>query len=244
MNIVLLGYGRMGHAIEEEALKRGHTISLILDRADYSQLDTFCQVANGVAIDFTQPDQAVPNAEACLQRDIPIVIGTTGWHTQYQAVKEAFLVRGGALLTASNFSPGVNFMLGLARQMAAFSDRFPEFVASMTEIHHTQKKDAPSGTAVSLADAFLEGSQLLQGWKGEAEAYGSYRGCPPYITIEALREDEVFGIHTLTLASPTEELALSHVAKDRAVFAAGAVTAAEWLVGKKGVFTMQDVLGL
>lgn len=244
MKLILLGYGRMGHAIEAEALKRGHTLALVLDSPDYTRLDAFSGAADTVAIDFTQPDQAVPNAHACLERKIPIVIGTTGWQTSYAEVAQAFGEQAGALLTASNFSPGVNFMLGLVRQMAAFTERFPEFKGHLSEVHHIHKKDAPSGTAVSLADAYLSGTRLTKGWKGEEHAYGRYRGCPPYLPIEALREEEVFGIHTLKLDSELESLELRHEAKDRSVFAAGAVTAAEWLNGKTGVFGMKDVLGI
>ena len=243
MNIILLGYGRMGQAIEMEAKRRGHAVALILDAPDYLKLDAFAGAKDTVAIDFTQPEQAKPNALACLAREIPIVIGTTGWQQEYPNVADAFKQGKGALLTASNFSPGVNFMLGLARQMATFTERFPEFAGTLTEIHHTGKKDAPSGTAVSLADAYLSGTQSIKGWKGEGHAYARYRGCPPYLPIDAKREEEVFGIHTLTIASPTEEITLSHTAKDRRVFAAGALSAAEWLIGKTGVFTMQDVLG-
>jgi 4-hydroxy-tetrahydrodipicolinate reductase len=207
-------------------------------------LDDLANAADVVAIDFTQPDQAAKNANACLERKLPIVIGTTGWQAEYAAVAEAFRNKGGALLTASNFSPGVNFMLGVARQMAAFAEKFPEFAASLAEVHHVHKKDAPSGTAVSLADAYLGGSQTLKGWKGEEHAYGRYRGCPPYLPIVAERMEEVFGVHTLHLSSDTEELSLAHTAKDRTVFAKGALTAAEWLLGKTGVFGMDDVLGL
>ncbi len=244
MNLILLGYGRMGKAVEAEALAKGHSIALALDTPDYAQLDAFTNQPGVVAIDFSVPDQAVPNAMACLARKIPLVVGTTGWQREYPAVAEAFRTQGGALLVASNFSPGVNFMLGLARQMAAFAERFPAFVPHLSEVHHTRKLDAPSGTAVSLADAYLSGSKKLTGWKGEAHAYGRYQGCPPYLPIEALREEEVFGIHTLTMASDLEEISLRHEAKDRSVFAAGAVAAAEWMVGRRGVFTMQDVLGL
>lgn len=244
MNLVLLGYGRMGKAVEAEALRRGHTIAAALDKPDYARLDAFARQPGTVAIDFTQPDQAVPNAQACLERQIALVVGTTGWQKDYPAVADAFASQGGALLVASNFSPGVQFMLGLARQMAAFAERFPAFRPHLAEVHHTQKLDAPSGTAVSLADAYLSGAKGLSGWKGEGHAFGRYKGCPPYLPIEALREEAVFGIHTLTLSSDLEEITLRHEAKDRTVFAAGAVAAAEWLAGRQGVFTMQDVLGL
>jgi len=244
MDIILLGYGRMGKAIEAEAQRRGHRIAQVLDTPQYASLDQFAHALGLVAIDFTQPDQAVPNAYACLERGIPLVVGTTGWQKEYPLVKEAFEQKNGALLTASNFSPGVNFMLGLARQMAAFADKFPGFTPSLTEVHHLHKVDAPSGTAVSIADAFLQGTQHYKGWKGEQTAFGKYRGCPPYLPIDALREQDVFGVHTLHLQSASEDLTLSHTAKDRTVFAAGAVAAAEWLLSKKGVYTMQDVLGL
>jgi len=244
MNIILLGYGRMGHAIEAEAAKLGHSVVLILDGPEHEKLNPFKNAPETIAIDFTQPDQAVPNATACLERQIPIVIGTTGWQPQYPALKQAFIEKGGTLLTASNFSPGVNFMFALAERMAAFANRFPAFAPTLTEVHHTHKKDAPSGTAVSLADAYLSSSTALKGWKGEQVAFGRYRGCPPYLPLVAEREEEVFGIHTLSLKGPGEELTLTHTAQDRAVFAAGAVAAAEWLVGKIGVYTMQDVLGL
>lgn len=232
MKIALLGYGRMGKAIEEIALNRGHEIVL-----RKTSSDSFAQLENAdVAIDFSVPTSAFENISQCLQQGIPVISGTTGWVDRLPEIKDLCLEKGGAFIYGSNFSLGVNIFFELNIKLAEIMRRFPEYRVSMQEVHHTQKLDAPSGTAITLAKDIIAHSEY-QGWTMETPD-------DHQIMIEALRVEHVPGTHSVTYGSAIDDIEIRHTAHNRQGFAVGAVLAAEWLKGKKGVYTMKDVLSL
>jgi len=232
MNIALLGYGKMGKVIERIALERGHAIVLRKTRQDsFEGLETA-----DVAIDFSIPDAAVENITACLQNGIPVVSGTTGWLAQYEAMKALCEKQNGAFLYGSNFSLGVNLFFELNQKLAQLMVKFPQYAVDMEEIHHTQKLDKPSGTAITLADGLLPYTPFTQ-WSLEAEATDK-------LYIDVKRENDVPGTHSIFYRSAVDTIEIKHTAHNREGFAYGAVIAAEWLATRKGVFTMKDVLDL
>ncbi len=232
MKIALLGYGKMGKVIEKIALERGHEIVLKKSSADsFSNLNTA-----DVAIDFSTPDTAICNISECLHTNIPIVSGTTGWLAQYDEMVKLCEEKNGAFIYGSNFSLGVNLFFELNNYVAKMMSNFNQYQVSMEEIHHTQKLDAPSGTAISLANGIIENS-----------AYDNWTLDSPnanQIAIDAKRIENVPGTHSVFYTSTVDTIEIKHTAHNRDGFALGAVIAAEWLVGKKGVFTMKNVLGL
>jgi len=232
MNIALLGYGKMGKVIERIALERGHAIVLRKTRQDnFEGLETA-----DVAIDFSIPDAAVENITACLQNGIPVVSGTTGWLAQYEAMKALCEKQNGAFLYGSNFSLGVNLFFELNQKLAQLMAKFPQYAVDMEEIHHTQKLDKPSGTAITLAEGLLPYTPFTQ-WSLEAEATDK-------LYIDVKRENDVPGTHSIFYRSAVDTIEIKHTAHNREGFAYGAVIAAEWLATRKGVFTMKDVLDL
>ena len=232
MNIALLGYGKMGKVIERIALERGHAIVLRKTRQDsFEGLETA-----DVAIDFSIPDAAVENITACLQNGIPVVSGTTGWLAQYEAMKALCEKQNGAFLYGSNFSLGVNLFFELNQKLAQLMAKFPQYAVDMEEIHHTQKLDKPSGTAITLAEGLLPYTPFTQ-WSLEAEATDK-------LYIDVKRENDVPGTHSIFYRSAVDTIEIKHTAHNREGFAYGAVIAAEWLATRKGVFNMIDVLDL
>jgi 4-hydroxy-tetrahydrodipicolinate reductase len=232
MNIALLGYGKMGKVIERIALERGHTIVLRKTRQNaFDGLETA-----DVAIDFSIPDAAVENITACLQNGIPVVSGTTGWLAQYEAMKALCKKQNGAFLYGSNFSLGVNLFFELNQKLAQLMAKFPQYAVDMEEIHHTQKLDKPSGTAITLAEGLLPYTSFTQ-WSLDADATDA-------LYIDVKRENEVPGTHSIFYRSAVDTIEIKHTAHNREGFAYGAVIAAEWLPTRKGVFTMKDVLDL
>lgn len=240
MKVGLIGYGKMGKAIERIALERGHTIAYKVDlKNPISQQDL--READ-VAIEFTQPELAVPHIHACLASKIPVVVGTTAWQEKLPEVKEAVAAAQGSLLYASNFSVGVNILFQINERLAQLMANQPEYAASIEEIHHTQKLDAPSGTAVTIAEGILENHPGYRSWVSALnETPKTLEGELP---IKALREPDVPGTHTIEYSSTIDTITLTHVAHSRDGFALGAVIAAEFLHGKTGVYTMRDVLAL
>ncbi len=233
MKIALLGYGKMGQAIEQIALKRGHEIVLKIDENSLYYDITSADVA----IDFSIPTAAFKNISTCLNNHIPIISGTTGW---LDKLPEALILckeKNGAFISASNFSLGVNIFFELNIHLAKMMRKLEQYDISLEEIHHTKKLDAPSGTAITLADGIIKNSDkeswALNVTNKETE-----------IPIIAKRIDDVPGTHTVKYKSAVDTLEIKHTAHSRDGFALGAVIAAEWLVGKTGVFTMKDVLGL
>ncbi|MDB9806175.1 4-hydroxy-tetrahydrodipicolinate reductase [Crocinitomicaceae bacterium] len=241
MNIALIGYGKMGKEIEAIALSRGHQISCRVDskttvnHVDFSDTD--------VAIEFTKPDLAFTHIYFFLDKKIPLVIGTTGWNDQLTNVTNKVKETNGSLLHASNFSVGVNIFFEINKRLTQLMAPHTEYNASMTEIHHTQKLDSPSGTAITLADDLIEESKY-QKWNCIEDNDGVSSNTPQQLDIIAKRIPDVPGTHIINYSSEIDEIEIKHKAKNRKGFALGAVLAAEWLQGKQGIFTMKNVLNL
>ena len=230
MKIALLGYGKMGQVIEKIALQRGHEIVV-----RKSIGDSFDGLENAtVAIDFSAPDAAVENISTALKLGIPVISGTTGWLNDYDKMVQLCNEKNSAFISSSNFSLGVNIFFELNTYLAKIMSKFEDYKVGIEEIHHTQKLDAPSGTAISLAKGVIENSNYnnwtLENPKSDA------------ILIEAKRIENVPGTHTVTYNSDIDLIEIKHIAHNREGFALGAVIAAEWIVGKQGVYTMKDVL--
>ncbi len=236
MKIALIGYGKMGHEIESIALERGHTIDLIIDHNNRHELTAQNLDKVDVAIEFTSPETAFENVKTCLLANKPVVCGTTGWLARLDEAKTIAENGNGALFWASNFSIGVNLFFRLNRIMARYINMVKGYNVAIEEIHHTQKKDAPSGTAITLADIIAEELDTIAGWTLEPEEAENK------IPISAIREGNVPGTHTVTLNSEQDEIVLTHRAKSRRGFALGAVLAAEFSAGKKGFLTMDSLL--
>ncbi|MBP9792924.1 MAG: 4-hydroxy-tetrahydrodipicolinate reductase [Flavobacterium sp.] len=232
MKIALLGYGKMGKVIERIALERGHEI--VLRKSSSASFDGL-ETAD-VAIDFSVPDSAVCNISECFATNIPVISGTTGWLEQYDEMVALCNEKKGAFIYGSNFSLGVNVFFELNEYLAKIMANLNQYKVSMEEIHHTQKLDAPSGTAISLANGVIKNS-AYQEWTLENPSEHQ-------IHIEAKRISTVPGTHSVFYDSEVDQIEIKHTAHSREGFALGAVIAAEWLVGKKGVYTMKDVLNL
>ncbi len=232
MNIALLGYGKMGKTIEKIAIERGHTIVLKADKDD-TAYDV--SVAD-VAIDFSIPTAAVNNISNCFNAGVPVVSGTTGWLDQYDEMVALCNEKKGGFIYASNYSLGVNLFFELNKKLAKMMHPVEGYDVHMEEIHHTQKLDAPSGTAITLAEGVIDNT-AKQAWKLD-------QGDENTIPIVAKRIEDVPGTHTVTYTSEVDDIEIKHTAHNRQGFALGAVVAAEWLHGKTGIFGMKDVLGL
>jgi 4-hydroxy-tetrahydrodipicolinate reductase len=233
MKIALLGYGKMGKVIEKIALERGHQI--VLKKSSNTNFDGL-NIAD-VAIDFSLPDVAFTNITKCLQNNIPVVCGTTGWLENYENTVNLCKEKNGSFIYASNFSLGVNVFFELNNYLAKMMKNLNDYKVSMEEIHHTQKLDAPSGTAISLANDIIKNSNF-NNWtldKNEAEKN---------IFIEAKRIENIPGTHSVFYNSLVDEIEIKHTAHNREGFALGAIIAAEYIYNKKGVFSMKDVLGI
>jgi len=235
MKIALLGYGKMGKAVEKVAIARGHEIVLRVTADSKSYDITTAQVA----IDFSAPSAAVSNITNCLKRGIPIVSGTTGWLKDYDSIVELCRERDGAFLYASNFSLGVNLFFQLNKQLAQMMKNHDLYQASIEETHHTEKLDAPSGTAITLAEDLIKNSNYNE-WQLTEDTMGSKDTIP----IQAHREVNVPGTHQINYTSKDDKISIRHEAFGREGFALGAVMAAEWILGKTGIFSMQDVLNI
>lgn len=232
MKIALLGYGKMGKVIEKIALERGHSIVL-----KKSSTDSFEGLKNAdVAIDFSVPNVAIAHISECLNNNIPVISGTTGWLDDYEKMVELCKTNNGSFIYGSNFSLGVNIFFELNNYLAKMMSNLKQYNVSMEEVHHTQKLDAPSGTAISLAKGILENSDYTN-WTLENPKQNE-------IKIDAKRIENVPGTHSIFYDSEVDQIEIKHTAHNREGFALGSVIAAEWLLEKKGVFTMKDVLGI
>lgn len=239
MKIALLGTGKMGKAIEEKALAAGHEITLKINSENVHLLTTENLKKADVAIEFSRPGAVIANLEKCLHASIPVVSGTTGWHEAYSIVRSQFLEQNGALLTATNFSIGVNLLFQLNIELSRWMNAHPSYFPGLTEIHHTRKLDQPSGTAVTLASDLIANHPSTIAWQ-LAESNDS---TPLNVLgIHSIREGDIIGLHELTWTSEIDKISIRHEAFNRDGFASGALLAAEWLIGKKGVFGMSDVL--
>lgn len=230
MKIALLGYGKMGQTIERIALERGHEI--VLKKDEFNTYDGLSSA--DVAIDFSIPSVAVANISSCFHAGVPVISGTTGWLEQYYDMVALCEAKKGAFISSSNFSLGVNLFFELNDYLAKMMAKFVSYTVEMEEIHHTQKLDAPSGTAISLAKGVIENSNYTNWTLDQAKE--------KQIHIGVKRIADVPGTHTVTYASAVDSIEIKHTAHNRDGFALGAVIAAEWIVGKEGVFTMKDVL--
>lgn len=238
MNIALIGYGKMGKAIEEIALQRGHAIVLTIDLHNASALNEANLSAADVAIEFTGPQSAFNNVMKCFAYHTPVVCGSTGWLLKWEAAKIYCRQQQGAMVYASNYSVGVNIFFEVNKRLAELMAFQPLYDVSMEEIHHTQKKDAPSGTAVSLAEQVIEKVSRKSRWVNRVSEN------PAELEIISKRIDPAPGTHKVTYHSPIDDITIIHTAHNRTGFATGAVLAAEFIVGKQGIFSMKDVLGL
>lgn len=228
----------MGHEIEKVLLNRGHEVVLIIDADNAHEFTKENLARADVAIEFSAPQAAYDNIIRCMEAGTPIVCGTTAWLEKYEQVIEKCRATDGAFFYASNYSIGVNLFFKINRELAALMNHFAEYDVTLNEIHHTQKKDAPSGTAITLAEGILANCDRKKQWHlgttTEAEL----------LEVTAQRRSVVAGTHTIVWESPSDTITIDHTAKNRFGFAVGAVVAAEYLVGKKGVYTMSDLLGL
>jgi 4-hydroxy-tetrahydrodipicolinate reductase len=233
MKIALLGYGKMGQTIERIAVERGHEIVLKKD-----EFNTYEGLSNAdVAIDFSIPTAAVENISNCFHANVPVISGTTGWLEHYDEMIALCNEKNGAFISSSNFSLGVNLFFGLNEYLAKMMAKFDSYTIDMEEIHHTQKLDAPSGTAISLAKGIIENSNYTN-WSIDT----TDKNTNNQIHIEVKRIGDVPGTHTVSYHSAVDSIEIKHTAHNRSGFALGAVIAAEWIIGKKGVFSMRDVL--
>ncbi len=236
MNIALIGYGKMGHAIEKIAQQRGHCI---VARIDLASADTFASpefMSADIAIEFTQPQCAIDNYRKAWDAGLPVVSGTTGWGSKLEEIQSEVQAKGYTLFWASNFSVGVNIFFELNKHLARIMNTLTQYDVSMKEIHHKHKKDAPSGTAITLAEGVLENIDRKEGWALVQDA------TLQQLPIEAIREGEVNGFHSVTYTSDMDAITIQHNATSREGFALGAVLAAEFVASKKGYYSMSDLL--
>lgn len=235
MKIALIGYGKMGKTIENIATQRGHEIIL---RLDVQNPEDFEQLYKAdVAIEFTRPESAFHNLQRAFEAGVPVVCGTTGWLDKYEEIVHLCKDCNGTLLYASNYSIGVNIFFEINRRLAVMMNNYPMYDVAMQEIHHTQKLDAPSGTAITLAEGILQNINRKTQWVCNTE------GEQQDIQITAKRIDPAPGTHIVSYNSTIDSIEIIHTAHSREGFATGAVLAAEWIVGKKGVFSLKDMLG-
>lgn len=235
MKILLIGYGKMGKTIERIAVSRDHEIVGRIDVGD--DLSLFDKEAD-VAIEFTQPEAAINNLKTCFEKGIPVVCGTTGWRQHQQEVEAYCKQKNGTLLWSSNFSLGVNLFFKLNEYLAKLMNRYAQYEVSVDETHHTQKKDAPSGTAITLAEGVIKNLERKKKWSMESNDN------PESLVIKSFRIDPAPGTHVIRYHSEVDDIEITHTAHSREGFALGAVLVAEWLKGRKGIFTIDDFLQL
>jgi 4-hydroxy-tetrahydrodipicolinate reductase len=236
MNIAIIGYGKMGKEIERIAIERGHQVTLKINSQNASEF-TFDNLKTvDAAIEFTNPDLAVNNINTCIAADVPVVVGTTGWYESFNEVRENVIQNEGSLLYATNCSIGVNLFFKLNKYLAKLMNNHNDYDVKMEEIHHTEKLDAPSGTAISLAEGVIDNLLKKDVWvKGDSHSKNQ-------LGINSKRIDNVPGTHEVTYTSEIDDIEIKHTAHNRQGFALGAVVAAEYISDKKGIFTMEDVL--
>ena len=233
MQIILLGYGKMGKTIERVALERGHKISARIDVDNLHELD---DTEGDVAIEFSHPDAAFGNVKSCLLKGIPVVCGTTGWLSRKPEAEEICRQMNGAFFYASNYSLGVNLFFKMNEYLAKMMSKFPEYDVRMDEIHHAEKRDAPSGTAITLAESIIKNTKRKKSW------VNADNGNTDELYISSFRIDQVPGTHLVRYESAIDDIEIKHTAHSREGFAKGAVMVAEWLRNKNGVFGMNEFL--
>ncbi len=241
MNIALVGYGKMGKAIEEIAVQKGHNIVLRVNDENLEDLTKTNLLLADVAIEFTMPESAIENILLCFSSGVPVVCGTTGWLDKLSLVEEQCQKMNGTFLTTTNFSIGVNILFEVNRKLAILMDLHKEYSVEIEETHHTQKKDAPSGTAITLAKGIIENSSSKNKWVLQENGNKSGEGSNE-IPINSKRIDPAAGTHLVKYSSDVDDIEIIHIAHNRKGFAAGALLAAEFIHDKEGIFTMKDVL--
>ena len=235
MKAAIIGYGKMGREIEKILIARGHEVTLIIDIDNAADLNAENLANVDVAIEFTTPTTAYDNIRKCLECSTAVVSGTTGWTDRLAELQELCREKGGAMFYASNYSLGVNLMFRLNRELARLMNQFGGYEITMSETHHTEKKDSPSGTAVTLAEDIISRVERKTGWVNEPT------DDPALISIESLRIGKTPGDHSVTYTSEDDVLEIRHSIKNRRTLAQGAVVAAEFLCGKQGIYTMEDL---
>ncbi len=242
MKIVILGYGKMGQMIEKFALKRGHEIALIVDSENRDGLIAEDLVDADIAIDFSTPEAALGNISLCFEANLPLVVGTTGWYDHIEEVKETCLEADQSLLYGSNFSIGVNLFFHVNKLLAKAIAPYQQYDVQVEEIHHIHKLDAPSGTAITIAEGIIDNSEIKKTWVNQVVgAEEEIVNQPHELLIESLRIEEVPGTHTVLYSSEVDQIEFKHTAHNREGFALGAVIAAEWLYGKKGFYQVTEI---
>jgi len=236
MRIALLGYGKMGKTIETIAKERGHSISFKIDSSNLHEWENVATENTDVVIEFTVPETALSNFDKCFAKGIPVIVGTTGWYDNLEEIRKKVLDNHYSFLWASNFSIGVNLFFELNKTLAKMMSPYAEYAPSLTETHHIHKLDAPSGTAITLADGIISNHEKFEKWKLDSQ------GEENELKVTALRVDEVPGTHQINYESENDEIEIKHIAKSRKGFALGSVIAAEWIIGKQGFFSISDVL--
>jgi 4-hydroxy-tetrahydrodipicolinate reductase len=238
MNIALIGYGKMGKAIEAIALERGHTVPFKIDISNQVDFTKENLQTTDAVIEFTGPHSAKENIIKCLNAGVPVVSGSTGWLSEWETVQQYCMDANGTLLYASNFSVGVNIFFEINKQLALLMNKHSAYEVSMEEIHHTEKKDAPSGTAITLAEQIIENLGRKKNWVNHTDVQQDE------IPIISERIDPAPGTHKIKYSSAIDDIEIIHTAHSRQGFATGAVLAAEFVKGKKGIYSMKDVLGI
>lgn len=238
MKLALIGYGKMGKAIEEIALYKGHEIVLKIGRSNIEEFNKERLSQADVAVEFTNPHSAFENVKKCVEADIPVVCGSTGWTDQLDEIKGLVADRNSSFIFASNFSVGVNIFFEVNKHLATLMAAHPDYEVTLEETHHTQKKDAPSGTAITLAEQVMQQLKRKKRWVNELS------DLPEDLEIISQRIDPAPGTHNVRYSSAIDNIEIIHTAHNRKGFASGAVLAAEFIKDRKGVFTMKDVLGI
>jgi 4-hydroxy-tetrahydrodipicolinate reductase len=236
MKIALIGYGKMGKTIERIAIERGHEIVSIIDVNNLDDFDSPAFKSADVAIEFTVPQVALSNYRRAFASGVAVVSGTTGWADELPTFRKEIEDGGHTLFWSSNFSIGVNIFMAVNKYLAKIMNQFPVYNVEMTEVHHTQKLDAPSGTAITLAEGLLDNLDRKTSWVKEMETKQDD------LAIKSIREGQVPGIHTITYESDVDTITITHDAKSREGFALGSVVAAEFTAGKKGLLGMEDLM--
>jgi len=235
LNIALIGYGKMGKEIHEIIKERNHNVPLIIDISNLNEIDNLKNYNIDVAIEFSNPVSAMENIRKCFLQNIPVVCGTTGWHSRMDEIKQLCLDSNHTILASSNFSIGVNLFFEINQVLSEYMNKYKQYNVEITEIHHTQKLDSPSGTAIVLANKIIEKLERKTNWVSEKQAHENE------IKIFAERIANVPGTHIVNFDSDIDSIELKHTAKNRKGFATGAVLAAEYIYDKKGWFDMKDL---
>jgi len=237
MHIALIGYGKMGKEIEQIAVQRGHSVTCKISSANHYDLNPKILQWADIAIEFSKPEVAFENVMKCFQNNLPVVCGTTGWNKEKTEAEKHCKDVNGSFLYASNFSIGVNIFFEINRRLAELMNKYESYDVSIEEAHHVAKLDTPSGTAISLAQDIISHLDRKNVWT-ISEQHSNAKAIP----IHSVRKDHIPGTHIINYTSEIDDITLKHTAHSRKGFALGAILAAEWLLGKKGIFTMQDVL--